>query len=229
MKKYIKIFFFLFLSFITIKICNAQNMGIGTATPDPSAKVDINSTTKGFLPPRLTFNQRNTISNPAKGLVIWCIDCNEMQVFNGNMWTNLSGASASVKSTPGVKICYGVWMYKNLDVRTYRNGDTIPLVTDPVAWANLSTGAMCWYNNDSVTFAAIYGRLYNWYAIHDARGLAPVGWRLSIGRHTVAACTAKLQPVRAGERHDQTETHDKDGPLRHILAEASHSTAPATG
>lgn len=159
-------------------LSEAQNIGIGTTTPDLSAKIDISSTSKGFLPPRLTFLQRNTIAAPAVGLVIYCLDCNEMQVFNGFMWTNLNGISASVKSGPGMRICNEVWMYKNLNVRTYRNGDSIPVITDPIAWANLTTGAMCWYNNDSVSYGANYGILYNWYAVHDPRGLAPVGWHL---------------------------------------------------
>jgi len=71
-----------------------------------------------------------------------------------------------------------VWMLKNLDVSTYRNGDLIPKVTDQKFWVGLSTGAWCWYNNDSATYATTYGKLYNWYAVNDPRGLAPTGWHL---------------------------------------------------
>lgn len=66
------------------------------------------------------------------------------------------------------------WMPTNLDVVTYRNGDTIPQVTDSAAWANLTTGAWCYYNNDSAN-GKIYGKLYNYYAFIDPRGLAPSG------------------------------------------------------
>lgn len=69
------------------------------------------------------------------------------------------------------------WSPANLDIVTYRNGDTIPQVTDSATWANLTTGAWCYYNNDS-TNGAIYGKLYNFYALTDPRGFAPVGWRL---------------------------------------------------
>lgn len=79
---------------------------------------------------------------------------------------------------PSVTICNQEWMLKNLDVVTYRNGDTIPNITDPTAWASLTTGAWCWYNNDSVSYASTYGRLYNWYAVNDSRGLAPIGWHI---------------------------------------------------
>jgi uncharacterized protein (TIGR02145 family) len=69
------------------------------------------------------------------------------------------------------------WMKKNLDVTTYRNGDIIPQVTDSTAWIKLTTGAWCYYNNDPAN-GAIYGKLYNWYAVNDARGLAPQGWHI---------------------------------------------------
>jgi uncharacterized protein (TIGR02145 family) len=68
-------------------------------------------------------------------------------------------------------------MEKNLDVMTYRNGDVIPQVTDNTAWAGLTTGAWCWYSN-SADNGAIYGKLYNWYAVNDPRGLAPQGWHI---------------------------------------------------
>ena len=71
-----------------------------------------------------------------------------------------------------------VWMKKNLDVATYRNGDVIPKVTDPAIWAGLTTGAYCYYNNDSATYAAVYGKLYNWYALTDPRGLDIQGWHV---------------------------------------------------
>ena len=70
-----------------------------------------------------------------------------------------------------------VWMKKNLDVDHYRNGDTIPEVRDSAVWVNLKTGAWCYYNNDRA-LGAIYGKLYNWYAVNDPRGLAPVGWHV---------------------------------------------------
>ena len=70
-----------------------------------------------------------------------------------------------------------VWFQKNLNVSHYKNGDVIPQVTDPTAWANLTTGAWCYYNNDPIT-GAIYGKLYNWYAVNDPRGLAPEGWHI---------------------------------------------------
>ena len=52
------------------------------------------------------------------------------------------------------------------------------LIRFATAWAALTTGAYCYFNNDSATYAAIYGKLYNWYAVNDPRGLAPEGWHI---------------------------------------------------
>lgn len=69
------------------------------------------------------------------------------------------------------------WMVKNLDVSYYRNGDSIPQVTNGTTWSNLTTGAWCYNNNDSNNNST-YGKLYNWYAVNDPRGLAPSGWHV---------------------------------------------------
>jgi len=77
----------------------------------------------------------------------------------------------------GVAIGTQVWMSTNLNVSTYRNGDVIPQVQDKDAWANLTTGAWCYYENDAKN-GVKYGKLYNWFAVNDARGLAPAGWHI---------------------------------------------------
>ena len=76
-----------------------------------------------------------------------------------------------------VRIANQIWMRKNLNVSRYRNGDTIAHVEDSVKWASLSTGAWCYYNNDPSN-EAVYGKLYNWFAASDPRGLAPEGWHV---------------------------------------------------
>jgi len=76
-----------------------------------------------------------------------------------------------------IKIGNQCWMAENLKVTHYRNGDAIPNVPDNTAWAALSTGAYCSYENDD-TYVATYGRLYNWYARDDSRNIAPEGWHV---------------------------------------------------
>lgn len=82
------------------------------------------------------------------------------------------------------------WMKENLNVSKYTDGTIIPQITNQTQWANLTTGAWCYYNNDPAN-GAIYGKLYNWYAvvgIHDAasltnpalrKQLAPIGWHVA--------------------------------------------------
>lgn len=84
-----------------------------------------------------------------------------------------------------VKICDQIWTQSNLNVSHYRNGDVIPQVTDPNAWASLTTGAWCYYNNDPAN-EAVYGKLYNWYAVTDSRGLAPQGWHIPSKNESVS-------------------------------------------
>jgi uncharacterized protein (TIGR02145 family) len=76
-----------------------------------------------------------------------------------------------------IKIGDQWWMAENLKVRHYNNGDSIPVVADSIAWGNLTTGAYCNYNNDTA-YNAVYGRLYNWYAVGDSRNIAPAGWHV---------------------------------------------------
>lgn len=94
---------------------------------------------------------------------------------------------------PAVTIGTQQWMEKNLDVVTYRDGTVIPQVTDATAWANLTTGAWCYYDNNPDN-GAIYGKLYNWYAVMGIataesatptsgeiavrKQLAPQGWHI---------------------------------------------------
>ena len=84
---------------------------------------------------------------------------------------------AQVNYGQTVTIGTQVWTSKNLNVSTYRNGDVIPQVQDEQAWAKLTTGAWCYYNNDSSN-GTKYSKLYNWYAVHDPRGLAPNGYHI---------------------------------------------------
>ena len=68
-------------------------------------------------------------------------------------------------------------MKENLNVSKYRNGDVILQVQDADEWAKLTTGAWCYYENNSEN-GKTYGKLYNWYAVVDPRGLAPKGWHV---------------------------------------------------
>ena len=70
------------------------------------------------------------------------------------------------------------WFKENLKTTKYANGTDISNVTDNASWNNLSTGAWAYYDNN-VANDAIYGKLYNWYAVSDVRGLCPAGWHVA--------------------------------------------------
>ncbi len=69
------------------------------------------------------------------------------------------------------------WMAENLKTTRYRNGDPITYITDNYQWKNAYAGAYCWYDND-LSNRAVYGALYNYFAVNDSRKIAPVGWHI---------------------------------------------------
>ena len=82
-------------------IVNISQQGIGTVSPDASAALEINSTTQGFLPPRMTSAEREAISTPATGLMIFNTDENKWQGFNGTLWVNIDGSGCVIPCAPG--------------------------------------------------------------------------------------------------------------------------------
>ena len=77
--------------------------GIGTATPNASAKLDVSSTVQGFLPPRMTGAQRDSIASPAQGLILYCTNCGtngEPEYYNGTAWVNLLGTTTAAAIVP---------------------------------------------------------------------------------------------------------------------------------
>ena len=79
-----------------------------------------------------------------------------------------------------VKIGDQTWATKNLDVTEFRNGDPIPEVRTDADWQKAGKHgkpACCYYENDPAN-GTKYGKLYNWYAVNDPRGLAPKGWHV---------------------------------------------------
>jgi uncharacterized protein (TIGR02145 family) len=76
-----------------------------------------------------------------------------------------------------VKIGSQIWTTQNLKVTRYRNGNTIPNITDGTVWQNQTIGAYCDFLN-SATNGATYGHLYNYYATTDTRQICPEGWHV---------------------------------------------------
>jgi uncharacterized protein (TIGR02145 family) len=73
-----------------------------------------------------------------------------------------------------------IWMCENLNVSHFRNGDSIPEVRTPEDWERAGKEqkpAWCYYDNNPENKGR-FGKLYNWYAVNDPRGLAPAGWHI---------------------------------------------------
>jgi uncharacterized protein (TIGR02145 family) len=86
----------------------------------------------------------------------------------------------SFDSPKGVKIGNQIWMTENLNVGKFRNGDPILHAKTKEEWKRAGKerkAAWCHYGNDPAN-GEKYGKLYNWYAVNDPRGLAPEGWHI---------------------------------------------------
>jgi len=85
-------------------------VGTGTITPTSSAALDVNSTSQGFLPPRLTTTQRDAITGPVEGLTIWNKTNKQLEVYDGSYWVNMIGKLVSTlnigDSYGGGKVAY---------------------------------------------------------------------------------------------------------------------------
>ena len=92
------------------------------------------------------------------------------------------GATSTVSDIDGnvysvVTIGTQCWLGENLKVTHFRDGSPIPEITDDETWKLLNTPSMASYNNDNNNDAT-YGKLYNWFAIGDSRGICPEGYHV---------------------------------------------------
>jgi len=105
-----------------------------------------------------------------------------------------------------------IWMAENLNTDKFLNGDSIPEVKTYENWLEASkTGAPAWcYYENSPRKGEIYGKLYNWFAVNDPRGLAPNGWHVAstnewdylitfFGNYEIAAKNLKSNKLWARE------------------------------
>lgn len=108
---------FIAIALLFIGFMNAQ-VGIGTNTPAASAELEISSTSKGFLPPRMTKSQMIDINSPALGLTVYCTDCTTKGLYtntidNVNSWEHITGTPSydSTGNLPGsLATFYNGWV-----------------------------------------------------------------------------------------------------------------------
>ena len=154
---------------------NAQ-LGIGTATPEASAVLDVSSTSKGFLPPRMIEAHRNAIVNPEIGLQVYCIDCGynggELQFYNGTTWVNIIGGVAKVSIWPAnyvhcdptnptrfvevTSVNGKIWMDRNLGASQAATSSTDVLsYGDLYQWGRRADGHQCRNSSTTTTTSSI--------------------------------------------------------------------------
>lgn len=102
-------------------------------------------------------------------------DIGNMQICNGGGTGTVTDIDGNTYAT--VLIGSQEWMQENLKTTRYRNGDLIPTGLTVTQWENTNSGAFAIYS-DSIQYNNIYGKLYNWYAVTDPRGLCPAGWHV---------------------------------------------------
>ena len=183
------IFTTLTLSVPTISTSSISNLFAATATCGGNISADGNATVtaRGVC--------WSTSSNPTIALSTKTADGTGIGSFTSSIIGLTQTTTYYIRSyaTNAVGTAYGnevvfttpvlgtigdqVWATQNLNVSTYRDGTPIPLVEDAATWASLTYGAYCYYNNDPAN-GEIYGKLYNWYAVNDSRGLAPAGYHI---------------------------------------------------
>jgi uncharacterized protein (TIGR02145 family) len=115
----------------------------------------------------------------ALALLFGCSQDNPISSNSSHGKINTTGVVADIDGNEyqTVKIGDQWWMAENLKVTRYRTGDEIPNVTDNGNWSKLESGAWVYYNND-FSNDDLYGKLYNWHAVVNSRGLCPEGWRI---------------------------------------------------
>ena len=148
---------------LTIVVGLAIMSGTATAQTDTmyimKAGVVINKYNVSTQVDSIVFYKPGTITTPPIGTVTYGSTTDQ----NGN----------TVKT---VQIGTQTWFAENLKTTTYNDGTTIPNVTDGTAWAALTTGAQCDYDNTPAN-TTTYGKLYNWYAVNTGK-LCPTGWHV---------------------------------------------------
>ncbi len=155
-----KILFIILALWVNIQSGYSQNVGINTtgALPHASAILDIVSTTRGVLIPRMTTIQRNAIAAPAEGLLIYNLDCKDINLFNGTAWISMMLSSPTALAASGVGPTQFTANWTNdgstayfLDVST-----SATFATFVPGFNNLNVGAVTTFNVTGITCGTTY-------------------------------------------------------------------------
>ena len=164
-----------------------RKTGTGVYAVVGTTAIDVTTFIDNGLTPSTTYTYRVYSYNAGGNSPTYS---NELTLTTANVITlNVPGPNLTDidgNTYQSVTNCGLTFTKTNLNVSKYRDGTPIPQVTDPTQWANLTTGAWCYYSNTTAN-GTTYGKLYNWYAvagIHDfdpttpKKVLAPQGWHI---------------------------------------------------
>lgn len=119
------------------------------------------------------------------------------------------------------------WMAENLRTTKYRDGSEIHLVKDNTEWNNTINGAFCNYDNsEDIDTIATYGRLYNWYAVDDARNIAPEGWHMPTDAEWTTLTTYLGGEPEAGGKLKETGYTHWESPNTEASNETGYTAIP---
>jgi len=105
-------------------------------------------------------------------LALMFVGCGESSTNEGGSVEDIDGNRYEI-----VKIGSQYWFKSNLKVSKYRNGDNIPTGLTKSEWENTTSGGYAIYEDEQKN-DSLYGKLYNYYAVTDSRGLCPTGWHV---------------------------------------------------
>ena len=151
---------------------------------------------------------------------------------NGNSTGNgTDNGTSTVTDVEGnvyrtVTIGTQVWMAENLKTTKYRDGSAIENCIDPQAWIKLEKGAYCSYRNDDKN-VAVYGRLYNWFAVNDKRNIAPEGWHIPTEKEWNTLIKYLGGSSKAGLKLKEAGTAHWQAPNEGVTNESGFTTLPA--
>jgi len=155
------------------------------ADPPASAMLEVKSTDKGFLPPKMTITQMESIQNPEMGLMVFNTDIKLLCLYDGTKWIRFTGEVAFMCGNSNVvyegqvyhtvEIGNQCWLKENLNVGTMLNGSNPP--------SNNGIIEKYFYDNDANN-CQVYGGLYSWdemmqyMTTEGGQGICPTGWHI---------------------------------------------------
>lgn len=119
-----------------------------------------------------------------------------------------------------------IWLAENLKSTKYNDGTSIPFVIDNTIWANISTPAYSWNNNDAATNKSVYGALYNWYTVATGK-LCPTGWHVPTDTEWTLLTTFLGGVNAAGGKLKEAGTSHWNSPNTGATNESGFTALPA--